>query len=102
MLRNWITAGMLVASVTPVAAQDDRHAGAVAMSMEQAIVLRVRLADDVLILRRAVHLQSLLLAWNGLRAQQGLVLATLPRELCLSAALAPHCVDLPSTFGDVE
>ena len=25
--------------------------------------------------------------------------ATLPRELCRSPALAPHCDDLPSTFG---
>lgn len=102
MLRAWMTVGLLATGVSSAAAQDDRHTEGVAMSMDQAIVLRTRLADDVLVLRRAVHLQDLLLAWNGVRAHRGLALATLPRELCRSPALAPHCGDLPSTFGSAE
>ena len=102
MLRIWITAGVLAAGVSSAAAQDDWHAQGVAMSMDQAIVLRQRLEDDVLVLRRAAYLQDLLLAWNGVRAHRGLALATLPRELCLSPALAPHCTDLPATFGGAQ
>ena len=102
MLRIWITAGVLVAGVASATAQDDRHVEGVAMSMDQAIVLRTRLEDDVLVLRRAVHLQDLLLAWNAVRAQRGQVPTTLPRRLCRSPALAPHCDDLPATFGAAE
>ena len=102
MLRTWITAGVLATAMASAAAQDAGRAAGVAMSMDQAIVLRMRLEDDVLVLRRAVHLQDLLLAWNGVRALRGLALATLPRELCRSPALAPHCAALPSTFGGAQ
>ena len=97
-----MTAAVLATAMTSVAAQEARHTAGVAMTLDQAIVLRTRLEDDVLVLRRAVHLQGLLLAWNGVRVLGSLELATLPRQLCLAPALAPHCDDLPSTFGVEE
>ncbi len=102
MLRPWIAAAALSAAMSAAAAQDGRHADGHAMSMDQAIALRQRLADDVLVLGRAVQLQSLLLAWNGVRTLHGMAPATLPRELCRAPALAPHCDALPATFGPVR
>ena len=99
MLRAFITAAACAAVMVSAEAQDGPYAGDPALTMDQAIVLRSRLADDVLVLSRAVELQSLLLAWNGIRAQDGMALATLPREICLAPALAPHCAALPATFG---
>lgn len=99
MLRAWVTAAALAVVMVSAEAQDGPHADGPAMTMEQAIVLRARLADDVLVLRRAVQLQSLLLAWNGIRASHSVTLATLPAELCRAPALAPHCAALPATFG---
>ena len=101
MLRTLMTAAAVATAMT-AAAQDDPPAADAALSMDQAIVLRTRLEDDVLVLRRAAHLQDLLLDWNGARAAHGMVLATLPHELCRSPALAPHCDDLPSTFGGAQ
>ena len=97
MLRAWIPAAALAALMISAAAQDEGHGRA--MSMEQAVALRTRLADDVLVLHRAVRLQGLLLAWNGVRARHETGPVTLPRDLCRSPALAPYCDALPATFG---
>ena len=99
MLRAWIVASALATTMAAAAAQEGGHAAGRALSMDQAMTLRQRLADDVLVLRRAVELQNLLLAWNGPRAQYGMPLAALPRDLCRAPALAPHCAALPATFG---
>ena len=102
MLRSWITAAALAVTMAAAVAQDGRHADGQAITMEQAVVLRQRLADDILVLRRAVELQSLLLAWNGVRVQHHMAPATLPSHLCRTPALAPHCGALPATFGAAQ
>ena len=71
----------------------------VLLDLDEALALRERLEDDVLLLNRIRDVQESLLAFNALRRLRGLEPVTVPGELCTASPLEPLCPDLPATFA---
>ena len=69
------------------------------LTMAEAVALRERLADDVLVIGRIRDLQATLLAVNTERHRLGAALLVLPGALCEASPLAAMCTRLANTFS---
>lgn len=73
-----------------------------AFTIDEAVVVSGRLADDVLVLTRIVALQERLLETNATRAAVGSPPLLLPRRICHASPLRPMCGRLEHTFAPGE
>ena len=69
------------------------------LTLDEAVALRERLADEVLLLERLAEVQSALPALNRLRIAVGLEPATIPHALCAQSPVRTRCGALAATFG---
>ncbi len=92
----------LVLGAAMLAIPGAHAADEVLLNLEEALALRERLEDDVLVLKRIRDVQESLLAFNALRRLRGLPPVTVPGELCAASPLKPLCPDLPATFARIR
>ena len=95
MLKAVLPAAALLAAHVPASAGEDGRV----LGLDEALALKERLEDDVLLLTRLRDVQESLFAFNTSRAMRGLPPVTVPGELCAASPLEPLCPDLPATFS---
>ncbi len=96
MLRPLALAAGLACAAAAAAADGQR------LDLGEALALKGRLEDDVLVLARILEAQDHLHRLNALRRARGLAALALPGELCAVSPLRPLCAALPATFARIE
>ena len=92
----------LVLGAAMLAIPGVQAADEVLLDLDEALALKERLEDDVLVLNRIRDVQESLLAFNAIRRLRGLPPVTVPGELCIASPLKPLCPDLPATFARIH